>query len=579
MVGGGDAEMALLMDRRQQLQQEMNSTQVAISQLEKDITRLRDEIPQLEEKNELLRDGVKELVRKTFLMNAHTLKCSESVQVAKEFSSRMASRLQLFRYNQQETTYFARTTTSDNGVALKQSITLESACTKQLRSVCEQMQTVVHLHDNPNISSDEMDKHREKVWNQLEQVMATYSPAEVVDSLAQLTASLADELRKHTSAINLQQDSQQLQYKFVGGEMMYEREEREDNSLLKSIHYHIQGLQLDHIQRAVRSETAKRNVSALQQRLSDLKMELDNLIAKSAGSVEELIKSNLNLDLEHSGYEEALQTMQASCAGLKEVKEKCVSVLESLQKKHDQIKEFTQLSESKQVLIQCLVKHNSGTRQQLCEQQTKALLYIKDNVCAHEVELLQLITSTTDGISRELALFSSLSSARLLFLHKLGCSVGDLSINSMRCVSPLQPMLCVLGIPMHSASDQLLINIVKMFDKVDTLRSEIEEAKLELKELHKSHDLQGNVKDIIIKVEQYDTCRREEKLPLLQTSMLCVSKSLAQCVQVRHTLDEWWEQPAQYLTPWVMYEGMDVAKWIEQWNCFTNKLRQLTILV
>ena len=47
MVGGRDSEMALLLDDRQQLQQEMHSTQVAISQLEKDITRLRADISQI----------------------------------------------------------------------------------------------------------------------------------------------------------------------------------------------------------------------------------------------------------------------------------------------------------------------------------------------------------------------------------------------------------------------------------------------------------------------------------------------------------------------------------------------------
>ena len=43
---GGDLEKAQMLDCRLQLQQEMNSTQVAISQLEKDISRLHAEISQ-----------------------------------------------------------------------------------------------------------------------------------------------------------------------------------------------------------------------------------------------------------------------------------------------------------------------------------------------------------------------------------------------------------------------------------------------------------------------------------------------------------------------------------------------------
>eukprot|EP00731_Ephydatia_muelleri_P027452 Em0019g325a len=554
MVGGRDSEMALLLDDRQQLQQEMHSTQVAISQLEKDITRLRADISQIEGKNEVLREGGRELVRKAFLMSAHTMKCAESIQVVKEFTTRIVSRPQLFRHNLRETTYFARTSVDEGGAA----VALESACTKQLRGVCEQMESLVHLHDNPNISSDEMDRLREKVWSLLEQVVVAFPPGELVDSMVQLTSWCAEDLRSHTSAINLQRDSQQLQYRFVGGEVMCEREEEDGaSSLLRTVHDHIQGLQLDHIERAVRSEVTKRNSATLQERLSCLKRELDDVITKSAGPVEELVRMNLHLDLEHMGCEGALETLQVACAGLREAKEQCQLVLNSLQKKRDQIKEFTQLSESKQALIQCLVKHNSGARQQLCDQQTKLVVYIKENVCAHEVSLLRLIANLTDGISRELALFSSLLSARLLLLHKLSCSVGELSISVLRAVSPLHSVLQSLGIPAHCAADQVLVKVAKMFDKAEALRSEVEETKQELRELRTTRALHVNVKDIVSKVEHYDTCRAEEKLPLLQTSMLSASQALAQCVQVQQALEDWWEQPAQFLTPWVMYEGME----------------------
>ena len=37
-----------------------------------------------------------------------------------------------------------------------------------------------------------------------------------------------------------------------------------------------------------------------------------------------------------------------------------------------------------------------------------------------------------------------------------------------------------------------------------------------------------------------------------------------------------WEQPAQYLVPWVTHEDMDVGKWVEQWKVLATKLRQLS---
>lgn len=47
--------------------------------------------------NEMLREGARELATKAFLTTAHTVKCAENVQIAKEFSSRILSRPQLFR--------------------------------------------------------------------------------------------------------------------------------------------------------------------------------------------------------------------------------------------------------------------------------------------------------------------------------------------------------------------------------------------------------------------------------------------------------------------------------------------------
>lgn len=37
-----------------------------------------------------------------------------------------------------------------------------------------------------------------------------------------------------------------------------------------------------------------------------------------------------------------------------------------------------------------------------------------------------------------------------------------------------------------------------------------------------------------------------------------------------------WVQPAASLTPWVMYEDMDVQQWVQQWRVLTTKLRHLS---
>jgi len=45
--------------------------------------------------------------------------------------------------------------------------------------------------------------------------------------------------------------------------------------------------------------------------------------------------------------------------------------------------------------------------------------------------------------------------------------------------------------------------------------------------------------------------------------------------KVQTLSEEWWVQPAQYITPWVKLKGMNVQQWIQQYQSLITKLEQI----
>ena len=48
-----------------------------------------------------------------------------------------------------------------------------------------------------------------------------------------------------------------------------------------------------------------------------------------------------------------------------------------------------------------------------------------------------------------------------------------------------------------------------------------------------------------------------------------------ECVALRDAIDAWHTQPAQYVVPWVLVDGLNVRGWAERWHKCCIELREL----
>jgi len=76
-------------------------------------------------------------------------------------------------------------------------------------------------------------------------------------------------------------------------------------------------------------------------------------------------------------------------------------------------------------------------------------------------------------------------------------------------------------------------------------------------------------------VTEQDRAQLEYVMPLIQSGLNKTAKAFSDCIAVKDTVTSWWEQPAQFVVPWVTLEDQNVRQWTDQCTLSATRLRQL----
>ncbi|XP_068687041.1 uncharacterized protein [Montipora foliosa] len=76
-------------------------------------------------------------------------------------------------------------------------------------------------------------------------------------------------------------------------------------------------------------------------------------------------------------------------------------------------------------------------------------------------------------------------------------------------------------------------------------------------------------------VTEQDRAQLEYVMPLIQNGLTKTSRAFSDCIAVKDTVTSWWEQPAQFVVPWVKLEDQNMRQWTDQWILSATRLRQL----
>lgn len=313
----------------------------------------------------------------------------------------------------------------------------------------------------------------------------------------------------------------------------------------------------------------------MEQRFAELKEEIDTklqFVFKNHKDLK-LARELIECDIDLVGRKAILASLNCEANNLRELISKSLKDKDILCAKFQRIQDFKQIVERKQNLIQVLARQNYNAKSRLEDQRKEIDQYINKSLSTHLTETQSLTSGLHESVVDEIDKFTALALPNLLFTvvneSALKTPISDISINQTTNPSyqQLQQLLDTVQFPPYKAPECLLLHCLKMKYE-DTLK----------KINWSDEDISSSqIEELCKNVHEHDQKLLDKMLPLLNQRINSTGKALADCVHVKDTISEWWNQPAQYVVPWVKVEGNSLQNWKEKWTILTTKLRQMMV--
>ncbi|XP_065056674.1 uncharacterized protein LOC135684905 [Rhopilema esculentum] len=379
-------------------------------------------------------------------------------------------------------------------------------------------------------------------------------------------------------------DAEELRFKFESGKL---KDVSRQPILLQSVDQLIEQGHSAHFQRFVESEKAKNDIWKEKKRFERAQQILNNVLQKQYGTKSKEINLKrrvLDLETELYGIEAAISYTKELINYVTSQRETKRKAEESLLAKYRKIQEFEKTAQRKQMMIQTLVKQNGRARNQLEVQQNELLSYVKNQITLLGKEIDSTVDEIKQKHSLELELFSSLQLAQLESVELQNGSrvpYESLSIHQQECNENnasrlVKQMIDALKVKSYLAPEELIFKIKELKEK------EIESNNQ--RKLQVSHDEEIVYDEFIKKLARMqDQCKtmvdqteskRRQTLSVLRGSFLNATDALKECLDLGKLTNTWWDQPAQFLVPWIKEEGMNLRQWHTQWEINSARLAE-----
>eukprot|EP00795_Rhopilema_esculentum_P016583 gene16583-8007_t len=217
-------------------------------------------------------------------------------------------------------------------------------------------------------------------------------------------------------------------------------------------------------------------------------------------------------------------------------------------------------------------------------EKTALLSYVKNQITLLGKEIDSTVDEIKQKHSLELELFSSLQLAQLESVELQNGSrvpYESLSIHQQECNENnasrlVKQMIDALKVKSYLAPEELIFKIKELKEK------EIESNNQ--RKLQVSHDEEIVYDEFIKKLARMqDQCKtmvdqteskRRQTLSVLRGSFLNATDALKECLDLGKLTNTWWDQPAQFLVPWIKEEGMNLRQWHTQWEINSARLAE-----
>lgn len=570
---------------------------------EKEVKTLQKEILDAEGSYSEMDQQISDFAKRNALLTAFSEQCCLATEMytdlVKQINDRITVYKDIARKKSTDPTYYTSQGSISQGSMLSSvegrstPTGLESACTRSVRESCEKIGSFLHEVCKAEEQTGRVDdgtqrKIKEQLWTGVEKILSQHPPKDVLTSLSRIAQDSAISLRELTDRIDLKQDALELKFKYENSGKLTDTSS--PPSVLQSVHQLIQEGQAAHFQRFIESEKGLNEVWKGRKRLETLQQEMESILVSrykdSPGNVE-LARELNRIELELVACRASLEYYKTAVNELTDDKNERQRAKEILHMKHKKIQDFEKLAESKQSLIQALVKQNSSAKARIEKQKHEHLQFIQEKICSREAHLVAMAKQLHDCVKQEVDKFATLPLCQFHFSSVESARripVSELSVNRLESPSAkpggdaLKTVLKSLDFPSYKAPEELLPTAMKLKAKVEAIKCLVESRDAAVSELYGDRSCDRMItrlNGLRREVTEQDRAQLEYVMPLIQNGLTKTSRAFSDCIAVKDTVTSWWEQPAQFVVPWVKLEDQNMRQWTDQWILSATRLRQL----
>ncbi|XP_052072999.1 HAUS augmin-like complex subunit 5 isoform X4 [Mytilus californianus] len=569
-----DEEKENLLEQRNKLTGEVTSLFTDINHLENDFKRLEQEVVEAETRYQTSCNEISILRRQRALVQTYSLQTNDTAKHYEEYTKKITTQAdKLLNKAKKGSEYYSRKRSSTDDDHYSSS--LETRQGKQVRETCEAIGSFLQKMLQGEFGTDKtvFQSKKDIIWKSVEELLSEFSVTQILNALVTNTQESAFTLRDMTSKVDIRRDAEKLRFKYERTGQL--RDESNPPNILQSVHQLLEENQVNQIKRFVETEKFCNETWKLEQRFAEVKEEIDTklqFVFKNHKDLK-LARELIECDIDLVGRKAILASLNCEANNLRELISKSLKDKDIICAKFQRIQDFKQIVERKQNLIQVLARQNYNAKSRLEDQRKEIDQYINKSLSTHFTETQSLTIGLHGSVVDEIDKFTALALPNLLFTvvneSALKTPISDISINQTTNPSyqQLQQLLDTVQFPPYKAPECILLHCLKMKYE-DTLK----------KIKWSDEDISSSqIEELCKNVHEHDQKLLDKMLPLLNQRINSTGKALADCVHVKDTISEWWNQPAQYVVPWVKVEGNSLQNWKEKWIILTTKLRQMMV--
>eukprot|EP01117_Protostelium_nocturnum_P016893 TRINITY_DN6769_c0_g1_i1.p1 TRINITY_DN6769_c0_g1~~TRINITY_DN6769_c0_g1_i1.p1 ORF type:complete len:694 (-),score=273.39 TRINITY_DN6769_c0_g1_i1:62-1840(-) len=386
------------------------------------------------------------------------------------------------------------------------------------------------------------------------------TPLEVAESLTQM---LKD--------ISLQVDEKKM--KKDGNNEKDEMEEKDQNQLVSQL---LGKLRTEHVSKFVAKENLLNQSALLKEEASILQKKRNEMIKGSRDF--EGLKKYLNAQIEKKCSDEILGFLELKASEIREEISEKEGQRKSLKVQREQIESLERQRDEQQSLIEWAIQQNMYQMRKISKEVENSHQFIEESAITASATMKNQRTEISNWVSNELETFDKTNLSVLLHsgsggnvrkmeLHDLHQTFGNKSGLSKQ-LTELQSLQQASNFPWEKSADMFVGHWCSIIDSLEHSAEQIKQRMLSFQEVASNISKRGlngpKLDEILEKYNLLAEIQEREWLPQLEEMKLQIEQSMQECTNVKNLAEDWWNQPAVFLVPWLKVNGENFQQTLEK---------------